>query len=82
MYKRDDSEYIADIHEAINRTERYVRRMSYQRFLKDTKTQDAVVRNFQIIGEAVKKISADFKRTHREIDWRNIAGMRDRFVHQ
>ena len=59
MPKRSDLEYISDIHEAIIRVQRYMRGVSYQRFLQNTKTQDAVVRNLEIIGEAEKNISAD-----------------------
>lgn len=55
--------------------------MSYGRFLKDTKTQDAVVRNLEIIGEAAKSISTDFKKEHKDIDWKGMAGMRDRLIH-
>jgi len=55
--------------------------MSYDEFLKDIKTQDAVLRNIEIIGEAVKNLSNRFKAEHPEIEWRKIAGMRDRLIH-
>lgn len=57
MSKRSDLEYLHDITEAINRICFYTDNFSYKRFLNDIKTQDAVVRNLEIIGEAVKKIS-------------------------
>lgn len=81
MPKRGDLEWLKDIGEAIQRIWRYTKRMSYKRFLKDSKTQDAVIRNLEIIGEATKNISADFKKTHKNIDWKNITGMRDKLVH-
>ncbi len=81
MAERRDSDLIQDIHEAINRIQRYAAGLTYQAFLKDTKTQDAVARNFEILGEAAKGLSADFRRKHREINWKDIAGMRDRLIH-
>jgi len=81
MHKRGDYEFLQDIGEAINRIESYAGRMEYQELLKDIKTQDAVVRNLEIIGEAVKNISADLKEKHKEIDWKSIAGMRDKIIH-
>ena len=56
--------------------------MTYSEFLADKKTQDAVVRNVGIMGEAAKKISAEFKRKHKDIDWKAIAGTRDKVVHE
>ena len=81
MPKRGDLEWVSDIKEAIRRVERYTRGVSYQKFLKNIKTQDAVVRNLEIIGEAVKNISADFKKKHKNVEWKNIAGMRDKLIH-
>lgn len=81
MSNRGDLAGIQDIREATIRIRRYVRRMSYKRFLADTKTQDAVVRNLEIIGEAVKGISSDFRRRHKDVDWKGMAGMRDRLIH-
>ena len=82
MSDRQDPHWLGDINEAITRIEQYTKGFSYQTFLADTKTQDAVVRNLQIIGEAAKNISAEFKRQHRDIDWKAISGMRDKLVHQ
>lgn len=50
-------------------------------FLKDRKTQDAVIRNLEIIGEAVKNIPAEITDRYDHIPWKNIAGMRDRLIH-
>ena len=47
-----------------------------------TGTQDAVVRNFEIIGEAVKNLSERLKSNHPEISWKRIAGMRDKMIHE
>ena len=46
-----------------------------------TETQDAVVRNLEIIGEAVKRLSAGFRSEHADVPWKRIAGMRDKVIH-
>ncbi|HOL21992.1 MAG TPA: DUF86 domain-containing protein [bacterium] len=81
MSKRTDREFLRDIQEAITRIEKYTFKMKFKEFLNDTKTQDAVIRNIEIIGEAVKNISANFKQNHKDIEWKLIAGMRDRIIH-
>jgi uncharacterized protein with HEPN domain len=50
-------------------------------FLNDRKTQDAVVRNIEIMGEAVKHLSPRFRTNHPDIPWKRIAGMRDVMIH-
>lgn len=82
MSERQDSLWISDIREAIARVGEYTQGISYSEFLEDKKTQDAVVRNVGIMGEAAKKISAEFKRKHKDIDWKAIAGMRDKLIHE
>lgn len=82
MPERLDVLWISDIKEAIARVEEYTHGMKYSDFLEDKKTQDAVVRNIGIMGEAAKKISAEFKRSHKDIDWKAIAGTRDKVVHE
>ena len=56
--------------------------LSYDDFVKDFKTQDAVIRNLEIIGEAAKNISESTRGRYPEIPWKQIAGMRDRLIHQ
>jgi uncharacterized protein with HEPN domain len=51
-------------------------------FMGDRRIRDAVIRNLEIIGEAVKKISDDFKKKYPNIPWRQIAGMRDKLIHE
>lgn len=55
--------------------------MSREQFLADEKTVDAVARNLEIIGEAVRWLPDDLKRRHHEIPWDQIAGLRNRIVH-
>ena len=81
MSKRGDLEFLSDIKEAINRIERYTKNVSYNSFVKNTKTQDAVVRNIEILGEAAKGISSELKKESSQIPWNKITGIRDRLIH-
>ena len=56
--------------------------MSFDDFIHDDKTIDAVVRNFEIIGEAANRIPEDFKSDHPEIEWRRMIGFRNRIIHE
>jgi len=81
MSVRPDSVYLADIREAIRRIGEYVVGTPYEQFRKDIRTQDAVMRNLEIIGEATKNISAQFRKQHSTIPWKQMAGLRDRLIH-
>ena len=81
MPKRGNKEFLLDIIEAIKRIELYTKELSYQDFLQKMETQDAVVRNFEIIGEAVKNVSKTLKEKYKDIQWKEIAGMRDKVIH-
>jgi uncharacterized protein with HEPN domain len=81
MPKRGDKEFLLDILEAIKRIERYTKDLSYPVFLEKMETQDAVARNFEIIGEAVKNVSKTLKAKYNNIQWKEIAGMRDKVIH-
>lgn len=77
---KDDSVYLRHIMEAIDRIRSYTS-AGRDAFGQDLKTQDAVMRNLQIIGEASKKISAEMRDAHTDVPWKNMTGMRDRVVH-
>ncbi|MDZ7719841.1 MAG: DUF86 domain-containing protein [Balneolaceae bacterium] len=81
MSKRDASLLLEDMIEAANKIERYTDGMSYEAFINDEKTIDAVVRNFEIIGEAANRLGTDFHEDHDEIEWQRIRGFRNRIVH-
>ncbi len=55
--------------------------MSFEEFLKDSKTIDAVIRNFEIIGEAANRLPDELKEEYPSIDWHKIRGFRNRIVH-
>jgi len=55
--------------------------MDYEAFLADLKTQDAVVRNLEIIGEATKNLSEEIRQQYANIPWRSMAGVRARLIH-
>ncbi len=57
-------------------------KMSFEELQSDVRTFDAVMRNIEIIGEAVKHIPIDFRRKHPEIDWKKIAGIRGIAIHE
>jgi len=72
---------IKDILASIDRILEYTRNLDFEGFRSDTKTVDAVVRNFEIIGEAAKRIPREFADSHPGIPWKIMAGMRDRLIH-
>ena len=79
--RRTDRDYLSDIQEALERIRAYVEGYTFERFVKDSKTQDAVLRNLEVLGEAAKRVS-DPMRKHREnIPWKALAGLRDRLIH-
>lgn len=79
--KRRDRDFLGDIQEAMEMIRLYTKGFTYQKFLYDRKTQDAVVRNFEVIGEAAKNVSKALKTKHPEVEWKNIAGLRDKLIH-
>lgn len=81
MSKRKDTTVIQDIKEAIDRIILYTSSMEYDDFLHDYKTQDAVIRNIEILGEAAKLLSDETKEKYPNIPWKDIAGTRDKLIH-
>jgi uncharacterized protein with HEPN domain len=81
MSKRRDKEYLSDIIEAIERIAQYAEGLAYSDFIQDKKTQDAVVRNLEVIGEAAKGITGALKKRYPEIPWSDMAKLRDRLAH-
>ncbi|MBN1925440.1 MAG: DUF86 domain-containing protein [Prolixibacteraceae bacterium] len=78
---KDETIYIDHILLSIRNILSYTQGVSKDEFSKNTLIQDAVIRNIEIIGEATKKISDDLKLINHEIPWKEIAGMRDKLIH-
>jgi len=78
---RNITDYLNDILQYSKDVLEFTKDLSSEKFKNDKKTIYAVVRSLEIIGEAARKIPTDFRRRHPEIPWRDIAGMRDKLVH-
>ena len=79
---RDFRVYLEDILEATRKITTYTDSLSKAVFLEDEKTLDAVVRNLEVIGEAVKKLPEDLRARHSGVEWKKIAGLRDILIHE
>ena len=73
--------YLEDILESIERIETYTNGLTFEAFSKNTEHQDAVIRRFEILGEAVKGISTELRNQYPDIPWKQISGMRDILIH-
>lgn len=79
--KRDYRLFIKDIIAAMESIEGFVEGMSFEELMQDDKTASAVIRKFEIVGEATKRLPDELKEDHPEIQWKRMAGMRDRLIH-
>ncbi len=82
MGKRTPKLFILDILESAQKIEEYVKGMDFDDFSNDEKTIDAVVRKFEIIGEAANNIPQEIKIKHLDVDWRMMIGMRNVLAHE
>ena len=80
--KRDLHIYLDDILEAVRRIEKYSTHPNQDSFDSDNQAVDAVIRNFEVMGEAAKKIPADLRERYPDIPWVEMAGMRDKLIHE
>ncbi len=82
MSKREWKLFVEDILESIELIEEYVKDMVFDDFKEDRKTIDAIVRNFEIIGEASKYIPENVKDKFQNVDWKGMVGLRNRIAHE
>jgi uncharacterized protein with HEPN domain len=78
---RDYQLYLKDILSAMDSIEAFVEGMSFEEFRADDKTASAVIRKFEIIGEATKNIPDEIRQQYPTVPWKEMAGMRDRLIH-
>ena len=80
--KREIKDYILDVIDALDKAMIFTHDISYDKFMKDDKTIFAVIRALEIIGEGVKKIPPKIRERYPEIPWKDMAGMRDKLIHE
>jgi uncharacterized protein with HEPN domain len=78
---RDELLYLRHVLDAINIIEEYLQGVDEEKFKSTRLLQDGTIREVEIIGEAVKNISKDIRKTYPEVPWQDIAGMRDKLIH-
>ena len=79
--ERDDSVYLQHVIDASERIAEYLDGVNLVQFEKNHLLQDGVIRQLEIIGEAIKRVSKDLRTAYPEVPWQDIAGMRDKLIH-
>jgi uncharacterized protein with HEPN domain len=79
---REITDYLNDINDSIADISNFIGDMTFEEFESDKKTQYTVVHCLEVIGEAVKKIPVDVRNQYPHIPWKEIAGMRDKLIHE
>lgn len=79
--KKDDTIYLEHIEQSLNKIIEYAGELTEKEFLNNSMVQDACIRQFEIIGEAAKRISSNLRDSNPEIPWKDVTGMRDKLIH-
>lgn len=79
--KKDSMIFVEHIIDSIKNIEAFMKKVSRESFLKNKEKQSAVIRQIEIIGEAVKNLPSEFKDKHPNVPWKDIVGMRDKLMH-
>ena len=82
MNRKNPKIFLEDILESIERIEKYAQGKTEDEFLDNYEKQDAIMKRLEVIGEAVKNIPKEVKNKHPQIQWKEIAGMRDKLIHE
>jgi uncharacterized protein with HEPN domain len=82
MFKRDNQLLVQDMLDSAIKIQDYTKDYSFEQFIDDDKTIDAVVRNFGIIGEAATRVHPDFQIENSQIPWKKLKGYRNRLIHE
>ena len=82
MPERDSRLYLSDILDSSSAIQEFVKDLSFEEFCNDRKTYSAVIREFEIIGEGVGKLSDELKRNHPDVEWQDIRDFRNLLVHE
>lgn len=78
---KDNRIFLQDILSAIDSIQAFVAGMTFEAFEQDDKTSSAVIRKFEIMGEAVRHVPQEIRDAYPEVPWKEMAGMRDRLIH-
>ena len=78
---REYEDYLRDILDAMEKTQEFIKNLTYEQFAEDDKTVFAVVRALEIIGEATKKVADSIRKEYPDVPWQDMAGMRDILIH-
>lgn len=81
MTQKDDLAFIMHILDSINAIEKFSKGLTKDKLTSNRLKQSAIIREIEIIGEAVKNISEQLKQKFPEVEWKNIAGTRDKMIH-
>ncbi|MDO8446273.1 MAG: DUF86 domain-containing protein [Deltaproteobacteria bacterium] len=80
--KKDDTVFLRHILDAVKWIDEYTHGMDYDGFRATHLVQDGVIRQLEIIGEATRNLSKEFRDKYADIPWKDMAGMRDKLIHQ
>ena len=78
---RTYADYLGDILDAVDKVEQFTRGMDFEQFVSDARTNFAVIRALEVIGEAAKNIPAVIRERYPDIPWREMARIRDKLIH-